>query len=768
MKLEDRIEEKFRLDEKQKKALAKLNIFSVEDLLFYFPARYSNVSEIKPINQLQKGEVATIYGRFLSPDIKKSFRSKKIRAEGEIIDETGKIKVIWFNQAYIAKMIHQGQFVQLTGKVTEGKQGTYLANPEFKKMESMPIDAHNSLFSSKDSKNTENFGFPLYNETRGITSKWIYHSILKIIKSGTLEDIQDYIPEYILKKYHLPSLRSALIWIHSPKSEKDAKSAKKRFAFEEVFFIQIARQQDRKEYRKNKSFKILANKKEKEEFLKRFPFIPTQSQLRSIDTILRDMKKDSPMSRLLEGDVGSGKTAVASTASYLTVKQKSNSGKQSNLQVAYMAPTEILATQHFESFIKYFNHTSNIAKGNELPINIGLITGSGCRKFPSKVPVKINSSKNDSEENNRGKRNLLEKNRGKNNKEKKGIEESFANWTNISRNQLLKWVADGTIPILIGTHALIQKSVKFKNLALVIIDEQHRFGTAQRRNLVRKDGVAPHLLSMTATPIPRTLALTVYGDLDLSLLEEMPLGRKQIITEIVTPEKRKEVYKKVKEELKNGRQLFVICPRIFEPDIAKEMALQAKSAVEEAKRLKKEVFPEYEIGVLHSKMTKQEKEKTMLDFSLGKIHILSATSVIEVGVNVPNATMIIIEGGERFGLAQLHQLRGRVIRSNYQAYCFVFAETKTQKTIDRLRALKTAKNGFELAELDLSLRGAGELGGIKQWGITDLGMEAIKNIKMVEVAREEAIKLVNEDSSFSKYPLLKEVATKKMKDFHFE
>jgi ATP-dependent DNA helicase RecG len=303
---------------------------------------------------------------------------------------------------------------------------------------------------------------------------------------------------------------------------------------------------------------------------------------------------------------------------------------------------------------------------------------------------------------------------------------------------------------------------------IILNMQQHGFGTAQRRKLVRKDNIAPHLLSMTATPIPRTLALTIYGDLDLSLLLEMPAGRKQIITEIITPDKRNKTYEEIRKELENGRQLYVICPRINEPDREKELALNVKSVVEEAKRLKKEIFPKYEIGVLHSQMSKDKKEAVMQEFSAGKINILCATSVVEVGVNVPNATIIIIEGAERFGLAQLHQLRGRVIRSTHQAYCYIFAEAKSEKTISRLKALKTAKNGFELAELDLALRGAGELGGTKQWGITDLGMEAIKNIKMVEAARAEAVRLIEEDPELTKYPLLKQKVHEKTKEFHFE
>ncbi|MCX6753233.1 MAG: ATP-dependent DNA helicase RecG [Candidatus Nomurabacteria bacterium] len=724
MNIGDKLEDISRLDINQKKALHKLGLFSVADLLFYFPVRYSDISQIKQINDLSAGETATVYGKVTNLKTKKGFRSKIPMGEAYIEDLSGRIKIIWFHQAYLAKMIHEGENIKLTGKVTESKSGLYLTNPEFEKIGNLPIDSHDTLFK-KDTKEQSGFSYPVYRETRGITSKWIYHTIQKIFNSGVLDSFFDYIPKDILDKYHLPSLKTALIWIHTPQNEHDSLSARKRFAFEEVFFIQLERQKDKREYKNNKSFKVIPDEDKVQEFLERFPFQATQGQVDAINTILEDIKKDQPMSRLLEGDVGSGKTAVAATATYATVTQRPDKDgvKQNfgNLQVAYMAPTEILATQHFESFIKYFRH---------LPINIGLITGSGCRKFPSKV--------------------------------------SPDGWTNISRAQLLKWTANGEISILIGTHALIQKSVKFKNLALTIIDEQHRFGTAQRRNLVRKDGFAPHLLSMTATPIPRTLALTIYGDLDLSLLDEMPAGRKPVITEIITPDKREDTYKKIKEEMVKGRQLYVICPRIDEPDPEKELALTMKSAVAEAKRLKKEVFQDCEIDVLHSKMTKEKKEKVMERFTLGAVDILVATSVIEVGVNVPNATIIIIEGAERFGLAQLHQLRGRVIRSNHQAFCYVFAEAKSEKTMHRLNALKTAKNGFELSELDLTLRGAGELGGAKQWGITDLGMEAIKNIKMVEAARLEATNLITTDPDLIHHPLLKTMLSKKHLELHFE
>ncbi len=724
MKLSDNLDTVFRLDESGKKALKRLGLFTIADLLFYFPTRYSDISEIKKISELIPGEISTVYGKVSKLKTKKAFRTNIPMGEGYIEDLSGKVRIIWFNQAYLAKMIHDGESVKLTGKVAENKGGLYLSNPEFERTPNMPIDSHQSIFA-ENQEVLKGISFPVYKETKGLTSKWIYHAMVKILKGHTLDEIEDYIPEEILKKYNLPTLKTALVWIHAPKNKKDAESAKKRFAFEEVFFIQLKRQHDKILYSKNKGFKINLAKSELDDFLGRFPFQPTNAQLKSISTILTDIKKGNPMARLLEGDVGSGKTLVAAGASYAVV-QNTNMGQP--LQVAYMAPTEILATQHFESFIQYFINTN---------IQVGLITGSGCKKFPSKIAQThaLHSS------------------------------EGAKQWTDISRAQLLKWVANGEIPILIGTHALIQKSVKFKNLALVVIDEQHRFGTSQRQKLVRKDGLAPHLLSMTATPIPRTLALTIYGDLDLSLLDEMPRGRKQVITEIITPDKRDVTYEAIKKELEAGRQLYVICPRIEDSE---ESNIEMKSVTSEAKRLKKEIFTDYEIGILHSKMSKQKKESVMQDFSDGKINVLVATSVVEVGVNVPNATIIIIEGAERFGLAQLHQLRGRVLRSTHQAYCYVFAEAKSEKTMDRLKALKTAKNGFELSELDLALRGAGELGGTKQWGITDLGMEAIKNIKMVEAARTEAVRLISEDLELSKYPLLKARVKEKVAEFHFE
>jgi ATP-dependent DNA helicase RecG len=726
MQKSDPLTTHFRIDVKAQSALKRLGIVTIKDMLYHFPARYSSIAELHFINELSVGEQATILGTITKANTKKSFRTKVPIAEVTLEDQTGTISIVWFHQAYLAKMFRVGDSVKVTGRVTETKQGLTLANPEIEKTPTLAIDMHHTLFAN-DSASHKSISFPIYPESRGVTSKFIYHTIQKILKSDLLESLIDPIPEFILKKYSLPKLQTALVWIHAPQNENHALAARKRFAFEEVFFIQLVKQRERNKFKHERSYTINIPEATITDFTKRFPFALTEGQERAIKGITADLVKGHPMSRLLEGDVGSGKTAIAATAAYGIVTNRPALQTFGNLQVAYMAPTEILATQLFENFISYFRHTG---------IQIGLMTGSGCRKFPSKVAS------------------------------------ATTTWTNISRAQLLKWVVNGEIPILIGTHALIQKSVIFKHLALVIIDEQHRFGTMQRSSLVHKDSklgtVVPHLLSMTATPIPRTLALTIYGDLDLTLLDQMPHGRKPIITKIIASAKRDEAYTEIEKELVKGRQVYIICPRINEPDPTKELALQAKSVTEEAKRLKLKVFPKYTIGILHSKMTKQKKEKVMDDFSKHAIDILCATSVVEVGVNVLNATVIVIEGAERFGLAQLHQLRGRVIRSNEQAYCYLFAEAKSEKTRDRLQALVTAKNGFELSELDLTLRGAGELGGGRQWGITDIGMEAIKNIKMVEAARSEAYELV-ETGSLINYPALEStLGERKASEIHFE
>lgn len=718
MKITDDITAHFRLTPTQKSALKRLRIGTVHDLLYHFPTRYERGGNRTYVTDAPVGNEVTLYGQFIKLEIKKSWKRKVPIAEGTFEDGSGRIKTMWFHQPYIAKMLVLNAPMKLTGKITGTADKKYIANPKTESLTSLPTAESQLLMEPAD--DTAPSITPTYPETKGVTSLWFHHAIQRVFTAELLQSLEDPIPDALLSKYHLPSLVSALQYIHTPQKESDAAAARKRFAFEEVLSVQVMAQVRRAERKAAGAIPVHLSMEDIGVFTKRFPFALTDAQKNAIQTIVTDMAKTDPMSRLLEGDVGSGKTAVAATVSYAAIMSRDARKAHQFTQIAYMAPTEVLARQLFESFVLYFKH---------MPIKIGLLTSNTVLRFPSKVdPSKA---------------------------------------TPLSRAQLLKSVAEGDVHILIGTHSLIQKTVAFRNLALVIIDEQHRFGTKQRMALTKKHA-APHLLSMTATPIPRTLALTMYGDLDLTLLDAMPPGRKPIITEVVAPDKRSRVYEEMIRELKLGRQAYIICPRIDAPDPTEEFALQAASVAETMDTLKKGPFKAWRLGALHSKLSQKEKDSIMERFARHEIDVLIATSVIEVGVNVPNATVIMIEGAERFGLSQLHQLRGRVIRSTHQAYCFLVNQSKGDSTKARMKALTTAKNGFELAEHDLALRGAGQLYGGRQWGISDLGMEAIQNIKMVEAARIEAKSIVAADPTLHKYPNLKKRAEQRDAELHFE
>ncbi|MCH7883116.1 ATP-dependent DNA helicase RecG [Patescibacteria group bacterium] len=697
MYLENPIANHLRLTERQRFLLERAEFKTVRDILWHFPVRYSEFREPKAIADLEAEDGVAVTGRIIQTKIQKTWRKKLSIAQTLLSDGTGTLRITWFNQPYMGNILQPDRSYTFSGKIKKDKKGLYLANPDYEES-----------ITAKQARPLKNTLIPIYSETRGLHSKWFQFAIQKILTKISQETFRDPIPAEILKRYHLPSLKTALFSIHVPRTKKIAEAARKRFAFEEIFLIQLNRQKNRMKREKEVCASIHADPREIQGFIASFPFEMTAAQKRATRTIITDLKKPKPMARLLEGDVGSGKTAVSAVAIFAATQNK--------LQSSYMAPTEVLAHQHYREFIERFR---------ERRISIGLITSSECRKFPSKA---------------------------------------FPNQdTHVSRTQLLRWVAGGEIPILIGTHALIQDRVQFKNLALIIVDEQHRFGINQRAKLVQKG--TPHLLSMTATPIPRTLALTIYGDLDLTLLDEMPPGRKKVTTVIVPASQRPRAYEQMRSEIKKGRQAYVVCPRIEESTDA--MQLEMKSVKEEHKKLAEKVFPEFVVDLLHGKMTPKEKENVMQKFRDGKTNILVATSVIEVGVNVPNATIIMIEGAERFGLAQLHQLRGRVLRSTHQPYCFIFSQSPSQKTLARLKALIEAKNGFELAEYDLRFRGPGELSGRKQWGISDTGMEALKNIKMVEAARAEARTLLEKDFELKNEPELARLASK-FKNLHFE
>ena len=703
--LSDPLSSLSRISPDHQAGLVRLSLTTIKDLLYHFPTRYADIQEEAHIANAEKGAQVTIYGVMEKVSVKRSFKGHIPMTEARVVDDTGMMRCIWFNQAYIGKMYPDGTKVKVAGQVQEDSRGVFLSNPTIERLLELP-EHGDSLFATNT---PPEFLTPVYPETKGVSSLYLYTLLKKAIATGVLEEVIDPIPEHILKKLHLPLLKDALLYIHFPKNETLTVAARKRFAFEEIFYMQLKHYREREIAKHSLAYSIVPDKQSLDTFIKSFPFTPTDAQLSAISSILGDMKRHDPMGRLLEGDVGSGKTFVAGVVSYATLRTRvTEHGKR--LQVAYMAPTEILAKQHFESFIEYFKGTD---------IEIGLLTGSGCKKFPSKTNTEP---------------------------------------TDISRAQLLKWLSEGKVSIVIGTHALIQKSVTFANLALIIIDEQHRFGVKQRKLLASKKGddrqEIPHLLSMTATPIPRTLALTIFGDLELTVIDSIPKERKKIITEIIKSSKRDEMYEHVRHELQAGRQVYVICPRIDEQDEEERQKRMLKSVKEEAARLADVIFPEFVVDILHSKMKKDEKEEVMQDFLDKKSDILVATSVVEVGVNVPNATVIIIEHADRFGLAQLHQLRGRVGRAEHQSYCYLFTESNGEATHARLQALVKAKNGFELAEQDMLARGIGTLNDGKQWGLSDLAMEAIKNPKLVEIAKDEARSLIEHDGELAHHPEL--------------
>lgn len=719
----DDIARHFRLTALQVSALKRLRLRTIEDLLYHFPTRYEEAGSETSARALVPKSKVTLIGTLSKLEAKKLWKSRRAATEGWFEDGSGRVKVLWFSQPYIAKMAPQGVPVRVTGIVGGSAEKPYLINPEVAAVSALDA-VRGSLFDADSSLALEVRSsklFPIYPESAGITSRWFFHALERVFAAGAHTQIVDPLPPDVSTRLHLPDLASALVWIHVPEKLAHTEAARKRFAFEEMLVLHVGKARERFLNAQEPSFPMPDAKANIATFLSSLSLQPTGAQERVIRDIVQGFGGAHPMARLIEGDVGSGKTLIAAAAAYATVTARPKGRASGTLQVAYMAPTEILAQQHFVSFVEYFKH---------LPISIGLITGSGCKKFPSKV--------------------------------------ARGGTTNISRAQLLKWVEGGEMALLIGTHALIQKAVRFRHLALAIVDEQHRFGVNQRRALAHKGDATPHFLSMTATPIPRTLALTIYGDLDLSVVDELPPGRARVQTQLVRAQERDAMYAAMHTQLATGRQAYVICPRIEEPDPQKLNALMAKSAVAEAKRLQKDIFPDYRVGLLHGAMTPTEKDAVMRAFAQNETQILVATSVVEVGVDVPNATMIVIEGAERFGLSQLHQLRGRVQRSSHQPYCFLVPDTTSALSLKRLRALERSSDGFALAEADLALRGAGDLYGRQQWGMSDIGMEALKNPRLIEAARTEAERIVMRDPSLATHPTLAQRALAALATLHVE
>ncbi|MEI7890357.1 MAG: ATP-dependent DNA helicase RecG [bacterium] len=730
--LQTKLDQLPRFSKKYVDALDKLNLKTVEDFLLHFPFRYEDYSERIQIKDLKNGETATIMGEVVSSKVVRTWKKKMMITECFVADETGSVRAVWFNQPYISDSLTTGKGVRISGKVSQDPKGLFFSNSAWE-------------LSSRTPTNTGRL-VPIYPETEGLTSRWIRWQMQNLIEHA--EKLVDPIPENIIKGLHLPLLKDAVRFLHFPKTLHEFELAQKRFAFQQMFLVQLATQKIKISWDKQTAASIKFEQAFIKKFVDSLPFTLTDAQRKASFQILKDLEKPLPMNRLLNGDVGSGKTIVAAIASLQAI----NAGFQASL----MAPTEILARQHFESISKLFKPYN---------ISVALLTNayqeiSSCHSGLDPESSNLQQSAINLDSHFHG--NDKETNKSNNKKISK---------VKIKEN-LLKKLGDGEINIIIGTHALIQEKVRFKNLALVIVDEQHRFGVAQRAYLQQQiekindglPGKIPHLLTMTATPIPRTLTLAYFGNLELSILNEMPKNRKQIETKIVPPSKRNDAYDFVHDQIKKGHQAFIIFPLVEESEKLTEL----KAATQEHARLSAEIFPNLKLGLLHGKLKSKEKEAVMEDFKNKKYDILIATSVVEVGIDIPNATVIMIEDAERFGLSQLHQFRGRVGRSEKQSHCFLFTSSKTTKAKSRLGAMEETSNGFAIAEEDLKLRGPGEFLGTRQSGLPDISMEHLANVKLIEIAHDYAEQTLQNSPDLKEYPLLQKELGKFQSNTHLE
>lgn len=619
------------------KKLSKLGIETVWDLFHHVPFRFLDFSKNINISDLQMGETATIKGVVTSYVNQYTKKGKPMQIV-TVADETGKVNAIWFNQIYLSKTFREGTQVALAGELNWMGRNKAIIAPEYEII--------------KDNESLIHTGklIPIYPETAGITSKWLRRRIFEAWKRYK-ESIEEFLPQEVLDKYHLENLTSALEKVHFPKSLEEFERGKERLAFNELLILHSLNMKRKRDWNKNKTQKLKVDEAKINKFISAFPFKLTKSQEKVVQEILDNLQKDIPMNRILEGDVGSGKTVVAAIAMYVSFLN--------NKQSILMAPTQILANQHFATLKSLFD--------NKLKIGIWTANRKSTEEFD----------------------------------------------------------------ILVGTHALLNKKINFKKIGLVVIDEQHKFGVNQRNALLGKS--TPHVLTMTATPIPRTVALTFFGDLDLSILNELPKGRQKIVTWVVPIEKRENGYKWVENKIKSEKvQAFVVCPLIEESD-AETMA-DVKAVKSEYEKLQNK-FKDLKIGLLHGKVKAKEKNEIIESFQKGKIEMLVTTPVVEVGIDIPNATVMIIEASDRFGLASLHQLRGRVGRGTKKSYCLLMTESINEKAQLRLNAMTKIHSGFELSELDLALRGPGEIYGTKQSGIPELKIASWNNLEMIKTTR---------------------------------
>lgn len=651
----------------------KLNIATVRDLLWHFPYRYEDFSARIRIDEIRVGVPVTVIAKLKRHETRPARRRNLVVTEAEFEDESGVLKVIWFNQRFLIDSLKPGVVMALSGAAKIYQKSLALVSPvyEFLRPDDLSQD------TLKPALHTGRF-VPIYPETEGVTSRWLRHRIDEAL--GYLSDLEDPLPESLIASEHLMPLAEAVRQMHFPKNAAAAKAAKERLTFDDLFLLQLKVQIEKRRLENAPARALAFKEAATKNFVTKLPFKLTKSQRVAAWQIMKDLARPRPMNRLLEGDVGTGKTLVAAMAALQTALNEQ--------LTLILVPTEILATQHSEEFSKLLG----VAK-----VSVATLT--------SALSAIDNKPK--------------------------------------PRAEVMAAIRSGLVHVVVGTHALLQNSVDLPQAALVVVDEQHRFGVRQRSQLLGQGALQEaHLLSMTATPIPRTLAMTLYGSLDISVLKEFPRGRRDVTTKIVDPKHRDLAYDFIKSQLKAGHQAFVICPLVDNSE-----SIEARAAKLEFERLALDVFSEFKLGLLHGQLSSGEKEAAMHDFRNGATQIMVATSVVEVGIDVPRASVMIIESAERFGLAQLHQLRGRVGRASQRAYCFLFSEQAGKEALGRLKAFAASNDGFDLAEADLRLRGPGEFGGLRQSGIPDLAMRAILEPQMIARAQAAVLELLNDPSS---------------------
>jgi len=667
----------------------RLGVKTVRDLLYFFPHRHLDYSQRKSISQLSVGEEQTIVANvWQAQEVKLGGRRS---TEAIVGDETGNVRVVWFNQPYLVKKLATNTRIVLSGRVSLFRERHVFESPEWELVEDKELIHTGRLV-------------PLYPLTQGLRPRQV-RKLMKAVIDQWAGQVEDFLPPELKERCNLLELPQAISQAHYPEDEALKARARTRLAFDELFLLQLGVLSKKRGWQESQTANPFSTQTPLlDAFTKSLPFELTPAQQRVLNELLADLQKSRPMSRLLQGEVGSGKTIVATAALLVAVAN--------GYQGAFMAPTEILAEQHFNTICQLLSRVGHQEEGY-------LRSYSGLLSRPLTIALLIGDI------------------------------------SQVKKQEIQQRILDGDIDIIIGTHALIQKGVEFHRLGLAVVDEQHRFGVTQRSAL-RQKGLSPHVLVMTATPIPRTLALTLYGDLDLSVIDQLPPGRQVIKTRWLKPGQRESAYAFIYRQVASGRQAFIICPLIEESE-----AIQAKAAIAEYQRLSEEVFPELRLGLLHGRMPAAEKDKIMRRFRSGELDILVSTPVVEVGIDVPNATVMLIESADRFGLSQLHQFRGRVGRGQEQSYCMLLAQNPSEVGRERLDIIEKTQDGFELAEEDLRLRGPGEFFGTRQSGLPDLRMAKLSDVGLLELARSEAIRLFQIDPGLEKpehRPLAKELA----------